>query len=222
LHKLMEMRACHPNIAEGDADNKMGGEKNDSNSLSNSQQAASNEPQPGDFGQLLLGDPSCFQAIIQLCIHALCWDDSNLCLKSSRCILLSWRKLVEHSDLVSTTFGTTLRALCVWYENEANMDCLIKVLDFTFKNCYQTDGRLVQLLKEWGANEQDIQRLIALCHGPKNDKKRKDLYRKMVFNNPALEINRSPKAQWLRGLPQLQLAAKPKEAKQTSTDIDLT
>lgn len=77
------------------------------------------------------------------------------------------------------------------------------------------------MLKEWGANDQDSQKLVALCHGPKNDKKRKDLYRRMVLNNPALEKNRSPKAQWLRGLPQLNLT-KPKDARQKSPEVDLS
>ncbi len=79
--------------------------------------------------------------------RALCWDDSNVCLRASRCILLSWRKISEQADVVRATFGAVLRALCVWYENEAIIDCLLKVLDMAYKNCYQTDPSLSQVHK---------------------------------------------------------------------------
>lgn len=81
------------------------------------------------------------------CFSALCWDDSTVCLKASRCILISWRKVSEHLDIIRAAFGAILRALCVWYENEAIMDCLLKVLDVAFKSCHQNDPMLLQVRK---------------------------------------------------------------------------
>lgn len=80
------------------------------------------------------------------------------------------------------------------------------------------------MLKDWGAPEAEIQKLIALCHAPKNEKKRKELLRKLVNNNPALERNKSPKAQWLKGLPQLKVNTEGKEkvGAERSPEIDLT
>ncbi|ODN00153.1 Exportin-5 [Orchesella cincta] len=221
IHKLLELKASSNVSAttNSEVDTEMGSEMEAATSTITSQLPSSFDP--GDCGILLLSDPTCFNAILYLCIHALCWDDSSVCLKAARCILLSWRKLSEQTEVIRATFSTVLRALCIWYENEADMDSLFKVLDTIFKTCYENDPTISQMLLDWGANTQDIQRLVALCHGPKNDKKRKDMYRRMVLNNPAIEKNKSPKAQWLRGLPQLNFN-KSKDAKQKSPDIDLS
>ncbi|CAL8089627.1 unnamed protein product [Orchesella dallaii] len=222
IHRLLELKASNVSAvtaANSEVDTEMGSEMEAATSTVTSQLPSSFDP--GDCGILLLSDPTCFNAILYLCIHALCWDDSSVCLKAARCILLSWRKLSEQTEVIRATFSTVLRALCIWYENESDMDSLFKVLDTIFKSCYESDPTISQMLLDWGANTQDIQRLVALCHGPKNDKKRKEMYRRMVLNNPALEKNKSPKAQWLRGLPQLSFN-KSKDTKQKSPDIDLS
>ncbi len=77
------------------------------------------------------------------------------------------------------------------------------------------------MLKEWGAPETEIQKLIAWCQIPKNEKKRKDLFRKLVHNNPALEKNKSPKSRWLKGLPQLKINTDTKLGRHRSPDINL-
>lgn len=68
-----------------------------------------------------------------------------MCLKASRCIYISWSKISEHTEIIRAMFGTFLRALCIWHENEPNMDCLLKVLDLTFKNFYEKDPGLSQV-----------------------------------------------------------------------------
>jgi hypothetical protein len=77
------------------------------------------------------------------------------------------------------------------------------------------------MLLDWGAPQNEIQKLVGMCMQSKQDKKRKDLFRKLVHNNPSLERNKSPKSQWLRGLPQLKINNDAKIAKQNSPEIDL-
>lgn len=54
----------------------------------------------------------------------------------------------------------------MWYENEAIIDCLLKVLDMAFKSCHQTDPSLSQV------NEQEISELITY-----------EIFKKLRINN---------------------------------------
>jgi len=78
------------------------------------------------------------------------------------------------------------------------------------------------MLLEWGASEEDLRKLSATgTDGQKNEKKRKDIIRRMVKMNPNLESNNKiQKSSWLERMPKLVIHKEKAEAG-TSTDIDL-
>lgn len=82
---------------------------------------------------------------------------------------------------------------------------------------------IFQILLEWGAPDEEICKLlVAGSEGSKNDKKRKDIFRRLVKNNVNLEKNRAPKPSWLVNLPKLVVEKEGKMDAESSTEIDLT
>jgi len=67
------------------------------------------------------------------------------CLRATRCILMTWDFISQNLEVVKGTFATTLRAVCVWVESEANLDVLLRVLDNCFKNFYDKDPSIAQV-----------------------------------------------------------------------------
>jgi len=117
-------------------------------------------------------------------------------------------------------FANCLRGICLWAENDASFDAIQRLVDIIFYNFHNSDPSIPQMLLGWGAPESEIKRMADLCNSVKNDKKRKELFRKLVQNNPSLEKNKSPKSQWLSGLPKLIIHNEAK-AGRNKQEIDL-
>lgn len=55
---------------------------------------------------------------------------------------------------------------------------------------------------EWGATEDSLTTLWKHCQAPKNEKRRKDMLRKLIENNPRFE-QKKVDTKWLENLPKL-------------------
>jgi hypothetical protein len=58
---------------------------------------------------------------------------------------MAWDFISQQIEVVKGTFATTLRAVCVWVESEANVDVLLRILDSCFKNFYDKDPSISQV-----------------------------------------------------------------------------